>query len=244
MAQAAYAETGPQASPPKLTWLVFVSLLAMLNLPFVFTLYTGIDQYGYFSFDWVGPQPWPLALASVTSSFQALLATALYVLLWNWRYSASRERRGVFGEAALVVVAPLFLAHAPSILFIPDGEVGNVAIVAILMFVTLFINTIVKDPVFEIDPREAVVWFSLAAAFILILLVLAMATTLISTYIAYTTEVAPADGSLARGWEVDWSKLGYGAEQLEYAGAEHCWFTARSAAFTWYLFSVASCFGP
>ena len=67
---------GP-ASTPTLRWQLFISLLVMLSLPLVYTLYTGVDHYSYFSIHPVGQPPWPLALAFVTSAFMALLAVAL-----------------------------------------------------------------------------------------------------------------------------------------------------------------------
>ena len=97
-----------RASTPKQVWLLFVSLLVMLNLPLIFVLNTGIDQYSFFTWDVVGQAPYPLALSFCASTALAALASVVHHFLWKQQYLGTQGLPGPFKRAALVFGATDF----------------------------------------------------------------------------------------------------------------------------------------
>ena len=55
----------PQPRLPPMDVLLLVSLMAGLNLPLIFTAFTGMDQYGFFTLGLAAK--WPLALAAAAN---------------------------------------------------------------------------------------------------------------------------------------------------------------------------------
>ena len=196
-----------RASTPKQVWLLFVSLLVMLNLPLIFVLNTGIDQYSFFTWGVVGQAPYPLALSFCASTALAALASVVHHFLWKQQYLGTQGLPGPFKRAALVFGVPIFIAFLPPTLLTVNGGQGYPIAVAFLMFGGLTITTALKDPEMGgLSPSESLLWVAIATIIILAF----AAITIAFLALFYLDETPPTASNLLLGERViDWSNLGY-----------------------------------
>ena len=212
MADGNYGEKLPRASTPRPEWLLFVSLVVMLNLHAVFVPVTGIDQYSLFALDSVAHRPYPLLISLGTNTILAVLASIVHHFLWKQQYLGSRGLAEPFQRAALVIGAPVLLAFLPSSLLTVNGGQGYPVAVAFLIFAGLTIATALKDPeTVPLSPTDSLVWIGVAAAVILVFLTVSIGILVL----LYAGEISPPTANLFGSLKIDWSNMGY--DPSEYA---------------------------
>ena len=196
----------PRASTPRPGRLLFVSLFVMLNLPLIFTLTTGIDQYSLFASDSVGHRPYPLLLSFCASTVLAVLSSIVHHFLWKQQYLGIGGLPGPFKRAALVIGVPIFLAFLPSSLLTVNGGQAYPVAVALLMFGGLIIATALKDPeTGRLNTSESLVWLGLATLIILVFAAFSIGVMVLF----YTQDILPPVGNLFGDLKIDYAKLGY-----------------------------------
>ncbi len=205
--------------------------MAGLNLPLIFTGFTGMDQYGFFTLGLAAK--WPLALAAAANIALALLAYAVYRAIGELPPGtgfAARlyQRQGVLGRYALMFGAPVALAVFPSLLMTSYGAKPYFLFIGVLTVGFLGITAALKDGKLRPHPEIARYWFLSAAVALLLLLAVWIAGTL-SLY--YVSQVVPI-GNFLWPWDFSWSSLGYLQEHFE---------QRQRAAFLAFAFAGVGC---
>lgn len=200
-----------QRPEPWLGYMLFVSVLFMLNATLFFTLNTGMDMYGFYTLEPVSVRPLPALLSTLLSCIMAVAAYLLYCWLCGRRAWFSGYGWGPFTRGAVLSAAPVFLAFTPGIVLTCVGCKPNLIAVAGLVAGSLCVTHALRDPEMRLDPVLARNLFIGAFAAILVLLALSVSAMLI----LYTKGEQPPPGNLLWKWEHDWSDLGYPPEQFQ-----------------------------
>ncbi len=221
----------PQPRLPSMDVLLLVSLMAGLNLPLIFTGFTGMDQYGFFTLGLAAK--WPLALAAAANVVLALLAYAVYRAILDLRPEtgfAARlyQRQGPLGRYALMFGAPAALAVFPSLLMTSYGAKPYFLFAGVLTVGFLSITAALKDGEFRLHPEIARYWFLSAAVALWLMLAIWIAGVL---GLYYASQAAPI-GNFLWPWDFSWSNLGYPQEYFE---------QRQRAAFLAFTFAGAGC---
>ena len=201
----------PAASLPApwLGRLLLASLLVMLNLPALLTGVTGMDQYGFFTLEPVAAPPWPLALSLALSSAAAGAGYLAYLLLQKRAWFRG-NRYEIYQRNAVVFGVPVAVAFLPAFFLTGYGDKPLVLGVAAIMATSLSLIAALNDREMQLDPAMARLWFAVFSAFILVLLMMAVAGMLAM----YFVEHSPSGGNFFWAWEFAWSDLGYPAEDF------------------------------
>ena len=197
-------------SSPPYSGLLLTSLMVMLNLPVIFTLITGMDQYGFFTLDPVAAQPWPLALSLVLSISAAGAGYFLYRFLWSRRSWFVGSGWGPFRRNAVLFGAPVALAFSPGLFLTSYGRIPTGVGVAVLMAGSLCITAALKDGEMQLDSGMARIWFGTAIAAILVMLALSVFGMLM----LFSADHLTPTGNFFWTWEFSWSDLGYPPDQF------------------------------
>ncbi len=192
--------------------LLLASLLVMLNLPLIFT---GMDQYGFFTVSRLAARPLPLALAASANIGLALLAYAVHGSLSGRNRGASAVAglyKGwrPFRRNALLFGAPVALAMTPSFLLTSYGGKLYFVVVAFLITGALCSAATLKDPEMQLDPTLARILCAVGAAAIMVMSALTIGVMLL----VYSMEQPLPVGNFFWRWEFSWSDLGYPPEQF------------------------------
>ena len=190
--------------------LLLVSLLVMLNLPAVFTGYTGMDQYGFFTLESASAQPWPLVLSILVSTASALAGYGVYRLLRQKQTLYAGNRYGAYQRSAVLFGVPVFLAFSPLFFLTGYNDKPTALAVAGILSTALCITAALSDRDSRLDPVLARLWFIAGLAFILVFLVLCVAAMLV----LYLVEQTPSTGNFFWAWEFAWKDLGYPEEEF------------------------------
>lgn len=190
--------------------LLFLSLLVMLNLPLVFTGFTGMDQYGFFTLDPLATQPLPLALSAAVNTALALLAYSGYSALRRQHTRYVPETWAPFKRYVLIIGVPVALAVAPSFFLTSYGSKPYYVVIAVLMTGSLCITTALRDGEIRLNINFAMYWFIVAVAIIVALLAMSITGLLV----LYPMEQPAPSGNLLWTWSFDWADLGYPQEQF------------------------------
>ena len=207
--------------PPWLGWLLFVSLLVMLNTHLFITLAAGIDQYSLYTADSSVSQPYPAALAQspypalLTLAFNVLLSLLAYVVYrLIWRYftspratSSEGPERNPFQQNAVALAIPVFIAMAPSLALCYTNLKPYFVIVGALIAIVLCIVGALKDPAVNLDSSTRGYWFNVSVAAIFVMMTLAVVVTLYFQFIP----AEPPTGNLL--WSLGWNL--YPLEEFE-----------------------------
>lgn len=190
--------------------VLFISTLGMLNMPLIFTVITGMDQYGIFTIDALARRPMPLILATTLNIAMTLVGYMTYRRLWMRQERFTAAAVGPFKRALALIMPPVLVAFAPSIIFASDGGNPLGIVVAFLIIVSLSMTTALGDRQMRLDPSLARTWMSLAFATIVALLVLSMS----AMWIIHEGEQVPAQRNLFWDWNYEWHELGYSPEEF------------------------------
>ena len=203
----------PLSHPPesRLGYILFISVLFMLNATLIFTLNTGMDMYGFYTLEPVSARPLPAVLSTLLSCVMAVAAYALYRWLRERLAWFSGRGWGPFTRGAVLSAAPVFLAFAPSIVLTSVGGKPNLIAVAGLMAGSLCVTHALRDPEMRLNLVLARNLFIGAFAAILVFLALSISAMLI----LYIKGEQPPPGNLLWKWEHEWSDLGYPPEQFQ-----------------------------
>ena len=210
--------------------LLLVSLLVMLNLPAVFTVNTGMDQYGFFTLEPLAEQPWPLVASVFFSTASALAGYGVYGLLRKKQTLYAGNRYGAYQRSAVLFGVPVFLAFAPLFFLTGYNDKPTALAVAGILSTSLCITAALSDRDSRLDPGLARLWFIAGLAFILVFLILCVAAMLV----LYLVEQTPSTGNFFWTWQIAWGDLGYPAEEfnqrhrnglLAFAIAGSCYMT-------------------
>lgn len=223
----------PQPRLPSMGVLLLLSLMAALNLPLIFTGFTGMDQYGFFTLGLTAKWPLALALAAAANVALAILAYAAYRAICELRLGtgfAARlcERQGAFGRYALMFGAPVAVAVFPSLLLAGYGAKPYFLFAGVLTVGFLGITAALKDGELRLHPEIARYWFLSAAVALLLLLATWIAGAL---GLYYASQAAPI-GNFLWPWDFSWGSLGYQQEHFE---------QRQRAAFLAFTFAGAGC---
>ena len=199
---------------PSMGVLLLVSLMAGLNLPLIFTGFTGMDQYGLFTLGLSAK--WSLALAAAANVALSLLAYAVYRAIGELRPEtgfAARlyERQGVLGRYAMFFGPPVALAMLPSLLLTGYGSKSYFIFVGVGTAGFLGIAAALKDGQARLHPEIARYWFISGAIALLLLLAVWIAGMLV---LHYVSQIAPI-GNFLWTWDFSWGSLGYPPEQFD-----------------------------
>ncbi len=200
-----------QRPEPWLGYILFVSVLFMLNATLFFTLNTGMDMYGFYTLEPVSAHPLPAVLSTLLSCVMAVAAYVLYRWLCLRRAWFSGDGWGPFTRGAVLSGAPVLLAFAPGIVLTCVGCKPNLIAVAGLIAGSLCVIHALRDAEMRLDPDLARNLFIGAIAVILVFLVLSIGMMMV----LYTTGEQPTTGNLLWKWEHEWSGLGYPPEQFQ-----------------------------
>ena len=210
--------------------LLLVSLLVMLNLPVVFTAYTGMDQYGFFTLEPLAEQPWPLVASVILSTASALTGYRVYRLLRQKQNLYAGNRYGAYQRSAVLFGVPVFLAFGPLFFLTGYNDKPTALAVAGILSTSLCITAALSDRDSRLDPALARLWFIAGLAFILVFLILCVVAMLV----LYLVEQTPSTGNFFWTWKFAWTELGYPAEEfnqrhrnglLAYTIAGSCYMT-------------------
>ena len=195
---------------PWLGRLLLVSLLVMLNLPALVTGVTGMDQYGFFTLEPVSAPPWPLALSLALSSAAAGAGYLAHLLLRRRAWFRG-NRYEIYQRNAVVFGVPVGVAFLPAFFLTGYADKPLVLGVAGLMATALSLIAALNDRDMRLDPAMARLWFAVFSAFILVLVMLAVAGMLAMYFVKHS----PSGGNFFWAWEFAWSDLGYPAQEFQ-----------------------------
>ena len=200
-----------QLPESRLGYVLFISVLFMLNATLIFTLNTGMDMYGFYTLEPVSARPLPAVLSTLLSCVMAVAAYVLYRWLCKRLAWFGGYGWGPFTRGAVLSAAPVFLAFAPGIVLTSVGGKPNLIAVAGLMAGSLCVAHALRDPEMRLDPVLARNLFIGAFAAILLFLALSVSAMLI----LYIKGEQPPPGNLLWKWGHEWSDLGYPPEQFQ-----------------------------
>ena len=182
----------------------------MLNLPALLTGATGMDQYGFFTFEPLASRPWPLALSLALSTALAGAGYAAYRLLRLKRNWFAGNRYEAYQRSAVLFGVPVAVAFLPSFFLTGYGNKPLVLGVAGIMAASLCLTAALSDPKTRLDAGMARTLFVVGVAMMLFLVALAVSGMLVM----YFVEHSPSSGNFFWSWEFAWSDLGYPAEEF------------------------------
>ena len=201
-----------EKAPPRwLGYILFVSVLVMLNAPLFFTLNTGMDMYGFYTLETVSARPLPVVLSTLLSCVMAVAAYVLYRWLCGRRAWFSGDWWGPFTRGAALSGTPVLLAFAPGIALTSVEGKANLIAVAGLTMGSLCVTHALRDADMNLDRDIAGKLLGSAIAAILVFLVLSVSTMLV----LFAADKHPAAGNFFWKWEFEWKNLGYPAEQFQ-----------------------------
>ena len=201
-----------EKAPPRwLGYILFVSVLFMLNVPLFFTLNTGMDMYGFYTLETVSARPLPAVLSTLLSCVMAVAAYLLYCWLYRRRGLFTGGLWGPFTRGAMLSGVPVALTYAPAVILTSVGGKPNLIAVAGLTAGSLCVTHALRDPEMNLDRDIAGKLLGSAIAAILVFLLLSISAMLV----LYTVGEHPASGNLLWKYEHEWSDLGYPAEQFQ-----------------------------
>ena len=200
-----------QLPEARLGYILFISVLFMLNATLIFTQNTGMDMYGFYTLEPVSTRPLPAVLSTLLSCVMAVVAYVLYRWLRGQLAWFSGRGWGPFTRGAVLSAAPVFLAFAPGIVLTSVGGKPNLIAVAGLMAGSLCVTHALRDPEMTLDPALARNLFIGAFAAILVFLALSISAMLM----LYIKGEQPPPGNLLWKWEHEWSDLGYPPQQFQ-----------------------------
>ena len=210
---------------PRFAELLFVSLFVVLGAPLLQSALTGIDIYGFFTIPGLAGTVWPIVLSLGVNFGIALAATVVFELLWLRAYSRA-DTGSAFAQAAMALVPSFATAYIPAAVF---GNIGyeTYLLDAFVPLLAAFLLIIVcSDPRVRLNEWTARVLLLGAGVTIGILFLVAMAGMFLWLFVVPDT--VPA-GNHLRSWVVDFSALGYAAEE----------FVARgNAGFVWAIITA------
>ena len=191
--------------------LLLVTLLVMLNLPVIFTGATGMDQYGFFTLAPVAEPPLLLVLSVALSLGAAGAGYITYRLLRRRKDWYFGNRYGAFHRGALLFGVPVAIAFTPPFLLAGYNEKPAILAIAGLVATTLCLTAALNEEETRLDPGMVRLWFITCVSFILVFVVLSISAMLVMYFI----EQVPSKGNFFWAWHIDWTSLGYPAEEFD-----------------------------
>ena len=191
--------------------LLLVSAFMALNLPVVFTVFTGMDQYGLFMIESIA-RVWhlPLALSLSFNILLAFLAHRLYLWLRARDSHPPFQHWEAFYRHLVAISLPIAAAMLPGFLLGSNFGKPFYIVVGGLIILALSITAAFRDEEISISPEFAGQCFYAVIATILVLVILAIASLLVF----FSMQQTPPTGSFFWEWRINWEGLGYTSEQF------------------------------
>ena len=189
--------------------LLFVSIFVVLSAPLLQSSLTGIDVYGFFTLPYFTGGSWPLFLSLIVNFAISIAAAGVFGLCWLRAYSKS-PYGSAFGKAAFVLAPSFGVAYVPAAFL---GWVGNesylLAAFAPLCAAFMIMLTL-SDPSVKLSEWAAKQFLQWALAAIFLLFLASMAGVVLWYF---QQDVVPP-GNHLWAWNIDFSVLGYPAEDF------------------------------
>lgn len=190
----------------------WLSLFVVLTTPLLQFAPLGMDHYNiYFLADFAGTH-YPYTLALLLNLALAFSGAMLFRIPWKWRYSDESALGNALRRAAWVVLPPVGLVYAVSVVISNISVSIQLAVLMPVVAAVFIILLILRDP--QINPTARDRWFMATTSMI----VAVVTTTLgiIAILAIYVSPDLPAvlpDHNLVHSWQIDFNELGYTKEE-------------------------------
>ena len=206
--------------------LFWVSLFVVTTTPLLHFSPLGMDHYNiYFLADFAGTHL-PYMLALLLNLVLAFLGAMLFRVPWRWRYSDESASRNALRRAAWIVVPPVGLTYAVSVVISNVWVAIQLAVLMPVVAAVFIVLLALRVP--EIKPSEQDRRFLTISS----MLVATVTTTLgiIAILAIFLSPDLPGvlpDHNLFRSWEIDFTALGYTKEEaLRRVNLGYVWHAA------------------
>ena len=171
-----------------------------------------MDAYGFYAVGDFANTPVPYLLSLLANLLLALAAGLMFDFLWRWQYSSKKGFTRVYQRAAWTSFPPLMFVYGCALLFCYLGSWIYLLFVFSVAGGTFMAVLILRDKEMKFHSWEKKFLLQAAIAVILVLTAVGSATILI-LYLRPSMLAIP-DHTLIRSWEIDFSALGYSADEL------------------------------
>ena len=206
--------------------LFWVSLFVVTTTPLLHFSPLGMDHYNiYFLADFAGTH-YPYMLALLLNLALALVGAMLFRVPWRWRYSDESASRNALRQAAWMVVPPIGLVYAVSVVISNIWVSIQLAVLMPVVAVVFIVLLALRDP--QINPSEQDRRFLTTSS----MLVATVTTTLgivaiLAIFLSPDLPGVLPDHNLFRSWEIDFTALGYTKEEaLRRVNLGYVWHAA------------------
>ena len=192
--------------------LYFVTVFVLISGNLLLAPAIRMDAYGFYAIADFANTPMPFLLSLLANLLLALAAGLMFDFLWRWQYSGQGGFNNVYQRAAWTSFLPLMFVYGCALLFCCVGSWIYLLFVFSVAGGTFMAMLILRDREMEFHGWERKFLLQAAIAVILVLTAVGSATILI-LYLRPSMLAIP-DHTLIRSWEIDFSALGYSADEL------------------------------
>ena len=171
-----------------------------------------MDPFGFYTIADFANTPMPYLLSTIVNLLLALAAGLMFDFLWRWQYQSSNGFDNVYQRAAWTAFPPLIVVYIFTLLFSCLGTWIYLLLVFSIMGGTITAILAMQDKEMKFNIWEKRLLLQGAVGTILVLTAIGGAVTLI-LYLQPSPLAIP-DHTLLRSWEIDFTALGYSADEL------------------------------